>query len=129
MICGGIILALLIIEHDFKESEFMLSCSCISFPRKVIILSVLLSPLIITDMPFRTANVCSSFSRSFVNLFTGISIFAPIFSVTSKLLSVLRLLKSSSWPSDCASDQLTKSPRDSYFEVLSHSKHQYYMAV
>ena len=77
MICGGIILALLIINHDFKESEFMLFCSCISFPRKVIILSVLLFSLIMTDMPFRIADVCSSFSWSFVNLFTGISILAP----------------------------------------------------
>ena len=76
MICGGIILALLIIEYDFKEFEFMLSCSCISFQRKVI-LSVLLFPLIITDMPFRIADVCSSFSWSFVNLSTGISIFCP----------------------------------------------------
>ena len=102
----------------------MLSCSCISFPRKVIILFVLLFPLIITA--FRTANVCSSFSWSFVDIFTGISIFAPIFSVTSKLLSVLRLLKFSSWPSDYTSYQLTKSPIDSCFEFLSHSKHQYY---
>ena len=82
MICGGIILGLLIIEHDLKESEFMLSFSCISFPRrKVIILSVLLFPLIITDhMPFRIADVCSSFSWRFVNIFTGISIFPHIFS-------------------------------------------------
>ena len=69
MIRGGIILALLIIEHVFKESEVMLSCSCISFPRKVIILSVLLILLIITDMPFRIVDVCSLFSWSFVNLF------------------------------------------------------------
>ena len=73
MICGGIILG-------FKESEFMLSCSCIYFRRKVIIIPMLLFPLIITDMPFRIADVCSSFSWRFVNLFIEISIFPHILS-------------------------------------------------
>ena len=119
MICGGIILALLIIENNFEESDFMLSC-CISLWKKVIILSELsfsLIPfIIINDMPFRMPGVRSSFLCSFVDLFIGTSIFVPIFSVTSKFLSVLALLKSSSLPSDCTSNQPIKCPIDSYFE-------------